>query len=204
MAPPCLSGQTYFESLETSFSYARNDQSIAEEAALDGLYVLRTNVAAEQLDTGGVVLAYKSLAQVECGFRLLKLGDLPVRPIYHYTEDRVRAHVLLCMLAYAVQREMQQKLAPMLFVDEAPPARPDPVVRAPRSKAETRKNQTQRTATDELVQSFPTLLASLATLAKNRVVAPGRDATTAFELLTQPTKLQQRAFDLLGVPVKGM
>jgi Transposase DDE domain len=189
---------------ETSFSYARNDQSIAEEAALDGLYVLRTNVAAEQLDTGGVVLAYKSLAQVERGFRHLKLSDLQVRPIYHYTEDRVRAHVLLCMLAYLVQRAMQPQLAPLLFVDEAPPARPDPVVKAPRSKAATRKDQTQRTASEEPVHGFQTLLATLATLAKNRVVAPGRGTTTAFDLLTQPTKLQQRAFDLLGVPITGM
>jgi transposase len=189
---------------ETRFSYARDTASIAEEAALDGLYVLRTNVAAEQLDTGGVVLAYKSLAQVERGFRHLELSDLEVRPIYHYTEDRVRAHVLLCMLAYWVQREMQQKLAPLLFVDETPPARPDPVAKAPRSAAAARKDQTKRTATDEPVQSFRTLLAHLATLARNRVVARGRDAATPFELLTQPTSLQQRAFDLLGVPIKGM
>jgi Transposase DDE domain len=186
---------------DSSFSYARDAASIEEEAALDGLYVLRTDVAAEQLDTGGVVVAYKSLAQVERGFRHFKLSDLQVRPIYHYTEDRVRAHVLLCMLAYWVQREMEQQLAPLLFADEAPPARPDPVAKAPRSAAAVRKDQTQRTATDEPVHSFRTLLASLATLAKNRVVARGRDSAAAFDVLTQPTPLQQRAFDLLGVPL---
>jgi hypothetical protein len=186
---------------DSSFSYARDEAAIAEEAALDGLYVLRTDLVAEQLDTGGVVLAYKSLAQVERGFRHLKLSDLEVRPIYHYTAERVRAHVLLCMLAYWVQREMQQKLAPLLFVDEAPPARPDPVAKAPRSAAATRKDQTQRTATDEPVQSFRTLLASLATLAKNRVLARGRDSAATYDVLTQPTPLQQRAFDLLGVPL---
>ena len=189
---------------DTSFNYARNAASIAEEAALDGLYVLRTDVAAAQLDTGGVVLAYKSLAQVERGFRHFKLSDLQVRPIYHYTDARVRAHVLLCMLGYWVQREMQQQLAPLLFVDEAPPARPDPVAKAPRSAAAVRKDQTQRTATDAPVHSFRTLLASLATLAKNRVVARGRGSSTPFELLTQPTPLQQRAFDLLGVPIHGL
>jgi Transposase DDE domain len=186
---------------DSSFRYARDERSIAEEAALDGLYVLRTDLAAAQLDTGGVVLAYKSLAQVERGFRHFKLSDLQVRPIYHYTPDRVRAHVLLCMLAYWVQREMQQKLAPLLFVDEAPPARPDPVAKAPRSAAATRKDQSQRTATGEPVHSFRTLLACLATLAKNRVVARGRDSAAAYDVLTQPTPLQQRAFDLLGVPL---
>ena len=109
---------------DTSFTYVRDEESIGEEAALDGLYVLRTNVDEEQLDTAGVVLAYKSLAHVEQAFRHFKLSDQEVRPIYHYTEPRVRAHLLLCMLAYWVQREMQRALAPLLFVDEAPPARP--------------------------------------------------------------------------------
>jgi hypothetical protein len=116
---------------DTSFSYTRNEPAIAQEAALDGLYVLRTNVPREQLDPAGVVLAYKSLAHVEQAFRHFKLSDLEVRPIYHYTEPRVRAHLLLCLLAYWVQREMQQALAPLLFVDEAPPGRPDPVAPAP-------------------------------------------------------------------------
>ena len=186
---------------ETSFAYVRNEQAIAEEAALDGLYVLRTNVPAEQLQTTGVVLAYKSLAHVERAFRHFKLADLEVRPIYHYTEARVRAHLLICMLAYWVQRTMQQAWAPLLFVDEAPPERPDPVVRAPRSEAAKHKEQTKLGADDLPVHSFRTLLANLATLVKNRVIPHGTDHRAAFDVLTQPTTLQQRAFDLLGVPL---
>lgn len=189
---------------DTSFRYARKEESIAKEAALDGLYVLRTNVPAEQLDTPGVVLAYKSLAYVERAFRHFKLSELEVRPIYHYTEARVRAHLLLCMLAYWVQREMQQALAPLLFVDEAPPARPDPVAPAPRSTGAERKDRTQRTAARQPVQSFRTLLANLGTLVKNRVLPHGGDGRAAFDLLSQPTPLQQRAFDLLGLPVTGL
>ena len=187
-----------------SFSYARNQESIAQEAALDGLYVLRTNVTAERLDTAGVVLAYKSLAHVERGFRHFKLSGLEVRPVYHYREQRVRAHLLLCMLAYWVQREMEQALAPLLFMDEAPPARPDPVAKAPRSAAATRKDQTKHTEDGLVVQSFRTLMAHLATLVKNRVVSRAGEHRTAFELLTQPTPLQQRTFDLLGLPIKGL
>ena len=189
---------------DTSFTYARKERSIAEEAALDGLYVLRTNVQEEQLDTVGVVLAYKSLAHVERAFRHFKLSDLEVRPIYHYTEPRVRAHLLLCMLAYWVQREMQQALAPLLFVDETPPARPDPVAPAPRSETALRKDRTQRTADGFPVHSFRTLLASLGTLVKNRVILRGGDQRAAFDLLTQPTPLQQRAFDLLGLPPSAL
>jgi len=186
---------------DTRFTYARNEAGIAEEAALDGLYVLRTNVAAEQLETAGVVLAYKSLAQVERAFRHFKLGDLEVRPIYHYTEPGVRAHLLVCMLAYWVQRSMQEALAPLLFVDEAPPQRPDPVVRAPRSDAARRKEQTKRTAEGLPVHSFRTLLANLATLVQNRVVPSGAGDQAAFDVLTQPSPLQQRALDLLGLPI---
>lgn len=189
---------------DSSFSCARNEQSIGEEAALDGLYVLRTNVPGEQLDTAGVVLAYKSLAHVEQAFRHFKLSDLEVRPIYHYTEPRVRAHLLLCMLAYWVQREMQRALAPLLFVDEAPPARPDPVAPAPRSEPARRKDRTGHTADGFPVHSFRTLLATLGTLVKNRVVPRGANPGTVLDLLTQPTPLQQRAFHLLGLHLPGM
>ena len=189
---------------DTSVTYARNEESIAEEAALDGLYVLRTNVQEEQLDTVGVVLAYKSLAHVEQAFRHFKLSGLEVRPIYHYTEPRVRAHLLLCMLAYWVQREMQQALAPLLFVDETPPTRPDPVGPAPRSERTLRKHRTQRTTDGFPVHSFRTLLASLGTLVNNRVIPRGGDQRAAFDLLTQPTPLQQRSFDLLGLPPSAL
>lgn len=189
---------------DRSFTYARNEASITEEAALDGFYVLRTNVSAEQLDPPGVVLAYKSLAHVERAFRHFKLSDLEVRPIYHYTEGRVRAHLVLCMLAYFVQRAMQQALAPLLFVDESPPDRPDPVARAPRSEGAKRKDQTKRTADGHPVQSFSTLLANLGTLVKNHVIPRGADAKAAFAMITQPTPLQNRAFALLGISPAAM
>jgi len=186
---------------DTSFTYVRNQASIAQEAALDGLYVLRTNVPQERLDTPGVVLAYKSLGHVERAFRQFKLSELEVRPIYHYSEPRVRAHLLVCLLAYWVQRTMQQAWAPLLFVDEAPPERQDPVGPAPRSAAAKRKEQTKRTVEGLPVQSFRTLLANMASLVKNRVVPSGAGAQAAFMALTQPTQLQQRAFDLLGVRI---
>lgn len=189
---------------DTSFDYARNPVSIAQEAALDGLYVLRTNVPRARLDTAGVVLAYKSLGHVERAFRHFKLSDLEVRPIYHYTEPRVRAHLLVCLLAYWIQRTMQQAWASLLFVDEAPPERPDPVSPAPRSAAARRKEQTKLTADGLPVQSFRTLLANLASLVKNRVRPRGAEPQAAFIALTQPTLLQQRAFDLLGVRLTVM
>jgi hypothetical protein len=189
---------------DTSFTYARSQASIAREAALDGLYVLRTNVSSQRLDAAGVVLAYKSLGHVEQAFRHFKLADLQVRPIYHYVEPRVRAHLLVCMLAYLVQRTMQQALAPLLFVDEAPPERPDPVAAAPRSAGAKRKEQTKRTVDGLPVQSFRTLLANLGTLVKNRVVPHGAEVGAAFHLLTEPTPLQQRAFDLLKIPLSRM
>ncbi len=189
---------------DTSFTYVRNEGSIGEEAALDGLYVLRTNVDEEQLDTAGVVLAYKSLAHVEQAFRHFKLSGLEVRPIYHYTEPRVRAHLLLCMLAYWVQREMQQALAPLLFVEEAPPARPDPVAPAPRSETVLRKYRTQRTAEGFPVHSFPTLLADLGTIVKNRVILKGVAEAPGFDQVTVPTQLQARAFELLQLPINPL
>ena len=149
-----------------------------------------------------MVLAYKSLGHVERAFRHFKLSDLEVRPIYHYTEGRVRAHLLICMLAYLVQRTMQQALAELLFVDEAPPDRPDPVAPAPRSAAAKRKERTKRTADGGAVHSFQTLLAHLGTLVKNRVTPGGTH--TPFDMLTQPTQLQTRAFSLLGVSPSSM
>ena len=188
---------------DTSFSYERDAASIAREAALDGLYVLRTNVAKERLDSAAVVLAYKSLEQVEDAFHHFKLTDLEVRPVYHYLEDRVRAHLLLCMLAYSVQRRMERALAPLLFKDEAVPDRDDPVAAAPRSEEARRKEQTKLTADGFPVHSFRTLLAQLGTLVKNRVIPHGA-AQAAFDMTTQPSPLQARAFDLLGLSLKAL
>lgn len=184
---------------DTSFSYHRDQASIAEEARLDGLYVLRTNVASERLDTAGVVLAYKSLAQVERAFRHFKLSHLEVRPIFHYAERRVRAHLLLCMLAYSVQRTMERALTPLLFMQEVAPQRDDPVAPAPRADEAVRKEQTQRTADGFPVHSFRTLLANLATIVQNRMIPAGVEGQTAFDMTTQPSALQARAFALLGL-----
>jgi len=116
----------------------------------------------------------------------------------------MRPHLLLCMLAYLVRREMQRALAPLLFVDETPPKRPDPVVPAPRSMAAQRKDLTQRTIAGHPVHSFKTLLDYLGTVVKNWVVPKGADAAASFEMITEPTPLQQRAFDLLGVSVSWL
>ena len=184
---------------DSSFSYRRDEASITREAQLDGFYVLRTNVRAERLDTAGVVLAYKSLAHVERAFRHFKLSELELRPIYHRRERRVRAHLLLCMLAYWLQRTMERKLAPLLFMEEAPPKRTDPVAPAPRSDAARRKEQRKRTEDKLPVQRFRVLLRRLSTVVQNRVLPAGADPSAAFDLLTQASPLQQRAFDLLGV-----
>jgi hypothetical protein len=184
---------------DTSFSYRRDEASIEREARLDGFYVLRTNVAAGRLDTAGVVLAYKSLAHIERAFRHFKLGDLEVRPIYHYRERRVRAHLLLCLLAYWLQRTMERRLAPVLFADEAPPERPNPVAPAPRSAAARHKEQRKQTADGLPVQRFRVLLQRLSTIVKNRVVAGQAGSVAAFDLVTLPDALQARCFELLGV-----
>jgi len=189
---------------DDSFRFARNDAAITAEAALDGIYVLRTNLPATQSDTAATVRAYKSLAGVEHAFRSMKTVDLELRPVFHWTAPRVRAHVLLCMLAYYLEWHMRQRLAPLLF-DEADPAghdaaRTSPVAKAIPSPATRQKAARKRTDPadgDTLpVHSFRTLLADLATLTRN-VVRLGRNQLTT--LLATPTKVQSRAFDLLGV-----
>ncbi|HEY8695310.1 MAG TPA: IS1634 family transposase [Chloroflexota bacterium] len=189
---------------DSSFSYERDEASMSAEAALDGLYVLRTNLAKERLTSAAVVLAYKSLEQVEDAFHHFKLTDLEVRPVFHYLEERVRAHVLLCMLAYSVQRTMERALAPLLFKDEAIPHRDDPVAPAPRSAAARRKDLTKLTADGFPVHSFRTLLAQLGSLVKNRVIPHGADSAASFDMATQPSLLQARAFELLGLDVKAL
>jgi transposase len=181
------------------FRFGRHQAQIAEEAALDGFYVLRTNVPATTLDTATVVEHYKSLSHVERAFRSFKTLDLHVRPLHHHTEDRVRAHVLLCMLAYYVQWHMQRALAPMLFADELPAGRKtaSPVSPATRSAAAEAKARTRVRGDGQPVHSFRTLLAELATLARNRVRPAGADDAACFDLLTTPTSLQREAFDRL-------
>ena len=189
---------------DESFTYRRLDEKIAEEAALDGLYVIRTSVAAETLSAERAVAAYKGLSQVEWAFRSLKSVDLKVRPIYHWKDDRIRAHVFLCMLAYYVEWHMRGKLAELLFDDHerelAEETRKSIVSKAPRSQAARRKESRRRTADGLPVQSFQCLLKDLATLCKNRVCwASSPDAQ--FDQLTMPTDLQRRVFDLLGLVI---
>lgn len=186
------------------FVFARKSEQIAQEAALDGLYAVRTSLPEQALADDAAVKAYKSLSMVERAFRCLKTVDLHVRPIHHWLGDRVRAHVFLCMLAYYVEWHMRARLAPMLYDDDdkaaAEALRESPVAKAQRSPAALAKSATGRTADGAPVHSFQTLVADLATLARNTVVtanAPNRP----FTILTRPTPIQQKAFDLLGFPI---
>jgi transposase len=187
---------------DDGFSYRRNETRIAAEAQLDGIYVIRTSVKSETLTSEGTVRAYKDLSTVEHAFRCLKTVDLKIRPIFHWLDDRIRAHVFLCMLAYYIEWHMREKLAPLLFDDhereEAEATRPSIVQPAPRSDAARAKDKTKRTEEGFPVHSFRTLLADLGTLAKNRVRVRGLGEPEFYEL-TQPTALQQRALDLLAL-----
>jgi hypothetical protein len=184
---------------EGVFAYRRRTEAIAAEAALDGLYVVRTSVSEERLDSAAVVETYKRLSAVERDFRALKGDDLAVRPIFHYREDRVRAHLFLCFLAAYLRWHLEAAWAPLLYRDEAPPPRVDPVGPPERSAGALAKERDHRTADGFPVHSFGTLLAELATLTRNRVVPAGADERAAFELLSEPTALQARAFELIGV-----
>src|SRR3954469_11554727 len=179
---------------DTSFTFARKTEQIAAEAALDGFYVLRTCVPAQTLPTGEVVRSYKGLEQVERAFGTFKGPELQIRPIHHRLQDRVRAHVLLCMLAYYLTWHLRQAWAPLLFTDEQPPVAPDPVAKATRSLAAQRKAQTKRTTSGQPCHSYRSLIAELATLTRNTIRLPGAHAT--FDKLTEPTPLQMRALEL--------
>jgi transposase len=187
---------------DESFSYRRDEAKIAAEAALDGLYVIRTSVQAEAFSSSDTVRAYKDLSKVERAFRCLKTVDLKVRPIFHWRDERIRTHVFLCMLAYYVEWHLRQRLAPILFDDHdraaAEETRASIVTPAPRSPAALEKDRTKHTPDGQPVHSFRTLLADLATLCKNRVRLARTD-TPPFYVLTQPTPLQRQALDLLGV-----
>jgi transposase len=185
------------------FSYERNPASIERESALDGIYVIRTSVAVASTSSEQAVRHYKGLAVVERAFRSLKSVDLKLRPIHHHLEDRVRAHVFLCMLAYYVEWHMRQALAPVLFDDHDPVAgqalRTSVVEPAQRSIAAQAKVQTKRTEDGLPVHSFQTLLQDLRTIALNRI----QMGEAGFDMVTAPTPVQQRAFDLLKVPCRG-
>jgi Transposase DDE domain len=186
---------------EDHLSYHRDQDSITAEAALDGIYVLRTSVAAGDLDSGGVVFSYKALAHVERAFRAFNT-DLDIRPIRHRTEDRVRAHVFLRMLSYYLSWHMQARLAALLFTDDDKPtaqaARTSPAAPAARSPRALAKAATKHAPGDPPVHSFATLLADLGTICLN-TIAPADPALPGFRLVTTPTTLQRQAFELLGV-----
>lgn len=185
---------------DNDLRFARDEAAIAEEAALDGFYVLRTSLSAQAMSAPDTVRAYKSLAQVERAFRCLKTVDLEIRPVFHWTAPRVRAHVFLCLLAYHLEWQMRQALAPMLFDDHdraaAQAERSSPVAKAQPSRAASHKAKTKRTDDDLPVHSFRSLLADLATLTRN-TVRFGGDHTMV--LLATATPIQRRAFELLQI-----
>jgi Transposase DDE domain len=184
------------------FTWRRRHDVIAQEAALDGLYVIRTSVSAQQLDAAAAVAAYKSLSNVERAFRSLKTVDLHVRPVFHYNAQRVRAHVFLCMLAHYVEWHMRERLKPMLFddeyLDEASASRASPVVKAVRSEHAKAKDASKLADDGLPLHSFRTLLQDLATLAYN-VTSTALNPEAKIVLTTRPTPLQQKAFSLLGL-----
>ena len=185
---------------DDTFAFTRNQEQITAEAALDGLYVIRTTVRPEQMDTAKVVATYKSLARVERDFRSLKAIDLDLRPIHHYTESRVRAHVFICMLAAYLVWHLRQAWAPLTFTDEHRPNPADPVAPAQRSHGADHKAATKTTTEDLPATSFTALLDHLATLTRNHLRVAGHDQSS-FDLLAIPTPTQRRAFELLGAPI---
>jgi hypothetical protein len=187
---------------DTTFAFRRKADSIATESALDGLYVIRTSLSAQQLDAAAAVAAYKSLAHVERAFRSMKTVDLHVRPVFHYNSERVRAHVFLCMLAYYVEWHLRERLKPMLFDDEfleqAQAERASPVAKAQRSAHAKRKDASKHSDDAMPLHSLRTLLGDLATLTYN-VTHTSLNANAKIVITTRPTPLQDKAFKLLGI-----
>jgi hypothetical protein len=184
---------------DTSLTVQRRQDRIGAEAALDGFYVLRTPVPAGELDAPAVVTAYKNLKYVERDFRSIKSDDLDLRPVFHRLEERVKAHVLICMLACYLTWHLRQAWAPLTFTDEHPPAPASPVAPARRSPDAQAKASHQHDAAGRPYRSFRGLLAHLATLARNQVRFAGAQAPVP--MLTEPTSTQREAFDLAGVPI---
>jgi hypothetical protein len=184
---------------DASLTVARRQDRIDAEAALDGFYVLRTPVPASQLDGPAIVTAYKNLKYVERDFRHIKSDDLDLRPVYHRLEDRVRAHVLICMLACYLTWHLRRAWAPLTFTDQDPPAPASPAAPARRSAAAQAKASHQHNAAGRPYRSFRSLLQHLATLTRNQVRFTG--TTVTVPMLTEPTSTQREAFDLIGIPI---
>ena len=184
---------------DTSLTVARKQDQIDAEAALDGFYVLRTPIPAGELDAPGVVTAYKSLKYVERDFRHIKSDDLDLRPVFHRLEERVRAHVLICMLACYLTWHLRRAWAPLTFTDQEPPQPGNPVAPARRSAAAQAKASYQHDPAGQPYRSFRGLLEHLATLTRNQVRYTGTEVTIA--MLAEPTSAQRQAFELIGAPI---
>jgi hypothetical protein len=182
-----------------SLTITRRQDQIDAEAALDGFYVLRTPIPAAELDASGVVTAYKNLKYVERDFRHIKSDDLDLRPVFHRLEERVKAHVLICMLACYLTWHLRRAWAPLTFTDEHPPAPDNPVAPARRSAAAQAKASAQYDPAGRPYRSFRGLLEHLATLTRNQVRYTGTQVT--IPMLTEPTSIQRQAFQLLGTAI---
>jgi hypothetical protein len=184
---------------DDSLTAERRRDRIDAEAALDGFYVLRTPVPAHELDAAGVITAYKNLKYVERDFRHIKSDDLDLRPVFHRLEERVRAHVLICMLACYLTWHLRRAWAPLTFTDQDPAAPGNPVAAARRSAAAQVKASYQHDLAGQAYRSFRGLLEHLATLTRNQVRYTGTQVTIA--MLAEPTSAQRQAFELIGAPI---
>jgi hypothetical protein len=184
---------------DTTLAIERRQDQIDAEAMLDGFYVLRTPVPAHELDAAAVVTAYKNLKYVERDFRHIKSDDLDLRPVFHRLEERVRSHVLICMLACYLTWHLRRAWAPLTFTDQDPPQQDKPVAAARRSAAAQAKASYQHDPAGKPYRSFRKLLEHLATLTRNHVRYAGTQIT--IEMLTEPTSTQRQAFELLGTPI---
>ena len=186
---------------EDAFAYTRDQDAIGAEAALDGIYVIRTTAAAKQMNTATVMATYKSLANVERDFRSIKAIDLDLRPIHHWTQTRVRAHVFICMLAAYLTWHLRAAWAPLTFTDENRPEPADPVAPAKRSTAADVKASRRTDEAGEPVRSFRSLLDHLATLTRGDIRYGTDPNLPTVPTLTTATPTQRRAFELLGQPI---
>ncbi len=188
------------EVTDDSFCFSPNEASIHEEAALDGIYVLRTTITQDELDPAGVISAYKELKGVEWDFRSMKAIDVDLRPVHHRLEDRVKAHALVCFLATYITFHLRRTLAPLTFTDTAPPTPTDPVVPAARSSSAKKKDTKKKNAAGEPVRAFRELLEHLGTLTRDTLRVVGVGGVT-LDLVATPTPTQRQVFELLGASV---
>jgi hypothetical protein len=186
-----------FDIGEAALTYQRNHARIDNEAALDGIYVIRTSVPATDLDPAAAVVAYKNLTGLERDWRNIKTDDLDLRPIHHYLTGRVEAHLLICMLAQYLTWHLRRAWAPLTFTDQTPPPRTNPVTAAKRSDAASAKARTKTDPDNNPIRSFRGLLDHLATLTRNTTVFTNRH----IDILATPTPTQRRAFELIDTPI---